>query len=91
MGNQDMAEIQAGRMDPEGEGTTQAGRICGMIGTIFLILSIVGCVFYVIFIAAMVGATAHAREALPNRPRHRRCSARRASRAVPLPPPLAGA
>jgi hypothetical protein len=34
MGTTDLAEIRAGRMDPEGEGTTNAGRICGIIGTI---------------------------------------------------------
>ena len=33
MGNSDLVEMRAGRMDPEGEGVTQAGRICGMIGT----------------------------------------------------------
>lgn len=36
MGNNDLAEIRGGRMDPEGEGTTQAGRICGMIATILM-------------------------------------------------------
>jgi hypothetical protein len=54
MGNQDMAEIRAGRMDPEGEGSTNAGRVCGIIGTI---LGIVGCVcviLYFIFIASIV-------------------------------------
>src|SRR5262245_41841356 len=55
MGNNDLREIRAGRMDREGEGLTQAGRICGMIATIFMVL---GCVFYcVIFgIAGMGGA-----------------------------------
>ena len=32
MGQSDMGEIRAGRMDPEGEGITNAGRICGIIG-----------------------------------------------------------
>ncbi len=41
MGNTDMAEIRAGRMDPEGEGSTNAGRICGMISTILHIVSLV--------------------------------------------------
>ena len=36
MGNTDMAEIRVGRMDPEGEGLTQAGRILGIIGTVRL-------------------------------------------------------
>ena len=33
MGSSDLKEIRAGRMDAEGEGTTNAGRICGIIGT----------------------------------------------------------
>jgi len=42
MGTTDMAEIRAGRMDPDGEGTTNAGRICGIIGT-FLHLLLIFC------------------------------------------------
>jgi hypothetical protein len=53
MGNQDMAEIRAGRMDPEGEGTTNAGRICGIIGTI---LGIVGIVFACLWFFAVSAA-----------------------------------
>ena len=34
MGNNDLTEIRAGRMDAEGEGMVNAGRICGIIGTI---------------------------------------------------------
>lgn len=34
MGNTDLAAIRAGRMGREGEGLTNAGRICGIIGTI---------------------------------------------------------
>jgi hypothetical protein len=33
MGTNDLREIREGRMDPEGEGMTAAGRICGIIGT----------------------------------------------------------
>jgi hypothetical protein len=33
--------MRAGRMDPEGEGQTQAGRICGMIATILMLVSVV--------------------------------------------------
>jgi hypothetical protein len=38
MGNNDLAEMRAGRMDPEGEGLTNAGRICGMISTILMVV-----------------------------------------------------
>src|SRR5262245_26965826 len=40
MGNGDMREIRAGRMDPEGEGTTNVGRILGMVSTIMMILGV---------------------------------------------------
>ncbi len=38
MGNNDLQEIRAGRMDREGEGMTNAGRICGIIGTVLGVL-----------------------------------------------------
>ena len=41
MGNNDLAAMRSGRMDPSGEGITQAGRICGIIGTVLLALSCV--------------------------------------------------
>lgn len=41
MGNTDLAEMQAGRMDPSGEGLTQAGKIIGMIQCILMIVGIV--------------------------------------------------
>jgi hypothetical protein len=41
MGTQDLNDMRAGRMDPEGEGTTNAGWICGMIGTILNIVVVV--------------------------------------------------
>ena len=40
MGNNDMREIDAGRMDPAGRGLTQAGKICGMVGVILAIIGI---------------------------------------------------
>lgn len=39
MGNTDLAEIRAGRMDPSGDGMVQAGRILGIIGTILMLVS----------------------------------------------------
>jgi len=47
MGNTDLKEMDAGQMDPSGRSTTNAGRICGMIATVLLILGVLG------FIAAM--------------------------------------
>lgn len=34
MGNNDLREMECGRMDASGLNLTKAGRICGMIGTI---------------------------------------------------------
>jgi hypothetical protein len=50
MGKNDMAEMDAGSMDPAGRGLTQAGKICGMISVglqvivliIWLITAIIG-------------------------------------------------
>lgn len=38
MGNNDLREMAAGTMDPDGRGLTQAGKICGMIGVILVIV-----------------------------------------------------
>lgn len=40
MGNSDLKEMDAGVMDPSGRSTTSAGRICGIIGTILLIIGV---------------------------------------------------
>jgi len=42
LGNTDLKEMDAGRMDPSGRGITQGGRICGIIGTVILGVGIVG-------------------------------------------------
>lgn len=47
MGAGDLKEMDAGTMDPSGRGTTNAGKICGIIGTILLILGLV--IFGIIF------------------------------------------
>lgn len=58
MGNGDMEEIRSGRMDPEGEGMTQAGRIMGIISTIIHIVSVVAIVvpFGFCCLLGMIGA-----------------------------------
>ena len=59
MGNNDLKEIRAGRMDPEGEGNTNVGRILGMIATCLQAVGLVcGCI-WVIFSVAMGAAGAH--------------------------------
>ena len=51
MGNGDLREMDAGRMDPSGRGLTEAGRILGMIN---VILGVVGLVFYLLVFGLMV-------------------------------------
>jgi hypothetical protein len=55
LGSGDLKEMDAGTMDPAGRGNTQAGRICGIIGTILLIIGLlVGVLFFVFgFTAAL--------------------------------------
>jgi predicted Zn finger-like uncharacterized protein len=61
MGNHDLAEMRAGRMDREGEGATNAGRICGIIATILMIVSLVAaCCIGSIILMAAAGAAANA-------------------------------
>ena len=47
MGSNDLNEIRAGRIDPTGEGLTQAGRICGIVATA---LAAVGLIFFVLML-----------------------------------------
>ena len=48
MGNNDLKEMAAGRMDPSGQGITQAGKICGMIS---VILQIIGFIIWLVFMS----------------------------------------
>ena len=58
MGNGDLKEMDAGAMDPSGRSMTNAGRICGMIGTILLIIGVV--VLIALFGLGLTGAiTSH--------------------------------
>jgi hypothetical protein len=42
MGNADLKAMETGTMDPAGRSNTNAGRICGIIGTVLLIVGVVG-------------------------------------------------
>ena len=46
MGNNDLKEMAAGKMDPTGRGLTQAGKICGIVGiaiqAVVLVLQLLG-------------------------------------------------
>ena len=56
MGSADLKEMDAGRMDPSGRGSTNAGKICGMIS---VILACVGTVIYILAMAVVIARLAH--------------------------------
>jgi hypothetical protein len=56
MGQRDLAKIRQRIMDPAGQGTTQAGWICGIIGTIFSSLMTLFCIAYLCFIVFFISA-----------------------------------
>jgi hypothetical protein len=59
--------MAAGRMDPEGRGQTQVGKICGIIATILLILSFVlGCLFIILWFT-VIGVAVSNMPTMPKR------------------------
>ena len=62
MGSGDLKEINAGTMDPAGRGSTEAGKICGIIATI---LMIIGVIFGILFLALFGFAAASHHVPLP--------------------------
>lgn len=48
MGSNDLKAIDAGRMDPRGRGTTQAGMVCGIISTVLLLLPVFAIALFVL-------------------------------------------
>jgi len=55
MGNKDLKEMREGRMDRTGEGSTIAGKICGIIGTCLLVFGMCTGLVYVVS-AIIIGA-----------------------------------
>ena len=58
MGSSDLKEIDAGRRDPSGRGMTLAGMILGIVGSIMLIISVLGVCLWFAFFGAIVGGLA---------------------------------
>jgi hypothetical protein len=58
MGSGDLKEMAAGTMDPSGRGNTNAGKICGMIGTILMVIWFI--LVILIFTGAFVVGATHA-------------------------------
>jgi hypothetical protein len=64
MGNSDLREMDAGRMDPSGRGIAQAGKVCGMVS---VIMALVGVAIWVLLVVLGV-AGAVLGGGLPNQP-----------------------
>ena len=47
MGNKELEAIDAGRRSPQNRGTANAGRILGIVGTVFLGIGILFLLFFV--------------------------------------------
>ena len=60
MGNGDIREMDAGRMDPSGRGMTQAGRIIGIIGTVLGSIALIWVIISFGIAAVAVGGAAAA-------------------------------
>lgn len=61
MGRNDLKEMDAGAMDPSGRANTKAGKICGMISTILLLIGLgIGVVVLGLMIVFGALAAGHA-------------------------------
>jgi hypothetical protein len=58
MGNGDLRAMAEGRMDPNGEGLTKAGKILGIVSVILTIIGIVVAILWVVVIAGFMAAGA---------------------------------
>ncbi len=66
MGAKDLRKMREGQMDPRGQGTTQAGQICGIVGLVFQALGILTCM--VPMLMGLIAATTAIRSVPPPRP-----------------------
>jgi hypothetical protein len=58
MGQRDLADMRTGQMDPRGRSSTQAGWICGIIGTIINALLLIASVILIIIYGAAIASGA---------------------------------
>ena len=59
MGSADLKEMDAGIMDPSGRGTTQAGKICGIVATVLMILGVLAAIAFIALFGLAGFAGAH--------------------------------
>ena len=66
LGQRDLKKMKANIMDPQGMGMTQAGKVCGIVGTIICSLYGLLCVGYIVFMVTMASITSYG--SAPGRP-----------------------
>lgn len=59
MANNDLRMMAVGQMDPSGRGTTRAGKVCGIIGTVLGLLGVAWVLFWMILFGGLVAAGAN--------------------------------
>jgi hypothetical protein len=59
LGSSDLKEMDAGTMDPAGRGATNAGKICGIIATILMIIGVIVAAVFFVFGFAMAVSHPH--------------------------------
>jgi hypothetical protein len=52
--NEDLRKMNAGRMDPEGRGMTQAGKVCGILSSVLALASCSVVLAYFLIIAGVL-------------------------------------
>jgi hypothetical protein len=58
MGNSDLKEMSAGTMDSSGQGITNAGKICGIVGTILGALQLLALLVYALILMGLIASFA---------------------------------
>lgn len=60
MANTDLAKMDRGQMAEDGRGSTQAGKICGIVSVCLHAMGLLIGLVWLIFVAGVVGAAAAA-------------------------------
>lgn len=60
MGNRDLEAMARGQMDPTGQGLTQAGKICGIVGCVLAALGLCLGIFWLVLGLVVAGGAAAA-------------------------------
>ena len=58
MGNSDLKEMSVGTMDSSGQGITNAGKICGIVGTILGALQLLALLVYALILMGLIASFA---------------------------------